>query len=120
MNHWTALTLLFVLSAVSPVFAHGTESALMGTVTAVTATRITVRAVDGDVVVVSVDEATELHKGDAAAELGEVAVGNRVVIDLREEDPTRARSIRLPSAVPADAGTASDHRGHTTHHAGQQ
>lgn len=120
MNHSTALTLFVVLSTVSSAFAHGTDSALMGTVTAVTATRITVRAIDGDVDDVAIDEVTEFHKGEAAAGLADVAVGNRVVIDLREGDPTRARSIRLPSAVPADAGTAADHRGHTTNHVGQQ
>ena len=119
MNPSLLFALFLFLSTSSPAFAHGTESTLMGTVTAVAADSITVKATDGDVVLAPIDERTEFYVGAATAVLADVDVGRRVVIEFREGDEPSARVVRLPPSRPTNSepppGSGQnehDHGGH--------
>lgn len=100
---WIAAGALALAFSGSPAaFAHGTGSQIMGTVTAVTANSITVRAEDGDIVPVPVDGATTYLRGAKAKTHGDVTVGTRVVIDVGgEPGSTTAKSVRLGAAPAA-------------------
>lgn len=90
-------------------FAHGDGTTLMGTVTALAGDKITVRAMDGDLVEVPVDEATAVRQGDVAVTLKAISPGTRVVVELAPDADGAAKSIRLPAeatdAAPQAAGS---------------
>lgn len=119
MKTTAILSLVFSLSLCPSAFAHGDGSTLMGTVTAVSAGAIVVRAADGDSVEVPVGEKTTYSKGDAAAAASDVSVGMRVVIDVDATAGAVAKSVRLPAAATPNAAEKSAHEdgdsGHTGH-----
>ena len=115
MKRIVALTIALSFAAVSIALAHGTESHIMGTVTAVTSNTITVRAEDGDVVPVTVDGATTYRSGADPATLAAVVVGARIMIEVgTEPGSTTARSVRLGAATGA-APDAKKAAGNSTH-----
>jgi hypothetical protein len=72
------VTLLFALSLVA--FAHGKEKHVMGTVTSISDTSITVETTAKKSVTVDVSDKTKFEKSGAAATLKDLKIGDKVVI----------------------------------------
>jgi hypothetical protein len=65
-------------------FAHGGEEHVIGTVTKVAQDSITVKTTANKTVTVGVAPETKFIKSKAAAKIGDLSVGNRVVIHAKE------------------------------------
>jgi len=79
MKHTAAVaTLLFALSVMA--FAHGNEKHVMGKVTSISDTSITVETTAKKSVTVEVSDKTKFEKSGAAATLKDLKVGDKVVI----------------------------------------
>jgi hypothetical protein len=79
MKHTVAVvTLLFALSLMA--FAHGQEKHVMGTVTSISDTSITVETTAKKSVTVDVSDKTKFEKSGAAAVLKDLKIGDKVVI----------------------------------------
>ena len=72
------VALLFALSLIA--FAHGKEKHVMGTVTNISDTAITVETTAKQSVTVAVNDKTKFEKSGAVATLKDLKVGDRVVI----------------------------------------
>src|SRR5438034_9361534 len=70
--------LLFTLSLIA--FAHGKEKHVMGTVTSITDTSISVETTAKQSVTVEVNDKTKFEKSGAAAAAKDLKVGDKVVI----------------------------------------
>jgi Domain of unknown function (DUF5666) len=92
MRRISSATLLFLaFSLVSlTALAHGTDKHVLGTVTKITDSEITVQAQDGTSQVVKIAPDTSFVKSGANATLKDLKVGDRVVIHAKPVD--RARS----------------------------
>jgi hypothetical protein len=82
MNKLFSMVFLVVALA-SVAFAHGTYTHVMGTVTKITDTEITVETMDKQVTVVKIAPNTSFLKAGAAASLKDLKVGDRVVIHAK-------------------------------------
>jgi ABC-type molybdate transport system substrate-binding protein len=80
-NLFSVAILLIVFASVA--FAHGSYTHVMGTVTKITETEVTVETTDKQVTVVKVASTTSFLKGGAAASLKDLKVGDRVVIHAK-------------------------------------
>jgi len=74
----TVATLLFALSAIA--FAHGNEKHIMGKVTSISDTSITVETTATKSVTVEVTDKTKFEKSGASATLKDLKVGDKVAI----------------------------------------
>jgi len=74
----TVVTLLFAFSLMA--LAHGKEKHVMGTVTSISDTSITVETTAKKSVAVDVSDETKFEKSGAAATLKDLKVGEKVVI----------------------------------------
>jgi hypothetical protein len=75
------LTLLvFMFAVVGSAFAHNGMGHVIGTVTAVTQTNITVKATDNKTQVVQLTAGTKYLRGTHAVSLKDIKAGDRVVI----------------------------------------
>jgi hypothetical protein len=72
------VTLLFMVSLLA--LAHGNEKHIMGTVTSISDSSITVETKDKKSVTVDVSDKTKFEKSGAAATLKDLKVGDKVVI----------------------------------------
>ena len=79
----SALIAILVITAVA--FAHGDEQHVLGTVTEVSEKSITVETIDKHKVTISVVAGTNFTAGTAAATLKDVKIGDRVVINARNQ-----------------------------------
>jgi hypothetical protein len=79
----TALGMLVILAFGSrtPAFAHGDHARVLGTVTALTEESITVQTPERDTKTFIVKASTRFMKSGAKAVLGDLKVGDRVVIE---------------------------------------
>ncbi len=77
------LVTLFALAA-SPVFAHGGGPHLKGTVAALSAGQITVKALDGHEDEAMITAGTVFLHGDAAGKQDDLKQGDRVVVHTRK------------------------------------
>ncbi len=106
MNARAALTVcLALLAAVvafpGAAFAHGNEQHVIGTVSQVTATAITVKTTTNDVVTVSVASITEFTQAGQAAKLADLKVGDRVVIHaMKHGDGLMAHTVQFAAPTP--------------------
>jgi UDP-glucose 6-dehydrogenase len=82
MNKLFSIVVLFIALA-SVAFAHGTYTHVMGTVTKISGTEVTVETTDKQVTVVKIAPNTSFLKGGAAATLQDLKVGDRVVIHAK-------------------------------------
>ena len=73
-----AVTLLFALSVMA--LAHGKEKHLMGTVTGISASSITLETTAKKSVTVDVSDKTKFEKSGSPAALKDLKVGDRVVV----------------------------------------
>lgn len=74
---------VLVVALASGAWAHGTDKHVMGVVTKITGTEITVESTDKQVTVVKIAADTSFVKSGAAASLKDLKVGDRVVIHAK-------------------------------------
>jgi hypothetical protein len=89
------------LFAATPIFAHGGFDHVMGTVVSVANNVLTVKTAKGNVDV-KLDDKTELTKNGLKAQLGDLAPGSRVVVDIPEGSKDKvAHSVKIGAASKA-------------------
>jgi cell division protein FtsL len=99
MKRMIILVVVAVLAAGS-LFAHGKEQHVMGTVTAMTDSSITVKTTAKDPVTVYTMAETKYEKDGAAASMKDLKVGDRVVIRAAKMgDKLMANEVRF-GAMP--------------------
>ena len=82
--------------------AHGGMIHVMGTVTAVTDTSVTVETTDKKTVEVQLIDATTYMNGTTPSSRKELKVGDRVVIHaVKVKDALQAHEVRFSQAAPA-------------------
>ena len=89
---------LAMLAAVA--LAHGDEQHLMGTVTKVTEHTIIIEMKDKKTAEVHLVAATKFEKGDKAATLKDLKVGDRVVVHAKKGDKVIATVIKIGIVTP--------------------
>lgn len=106
-----ALLALAALSAAFTARAHGNEKHVIGTVTAITDTQITVQTQDNQSQVVKLAPDTTFNKSGAPSTLKELKVGDRVVIHAKPVgNDLIAHEVRFGKAsTPAPAGGNGSH-----------
>lgn len=78
------VTILLLLMA-SVLYAHGNEQHVMGTVTNITATAITVKTQDGSSVEVFIAQETKFARGEQPISAKDVKQGDRIFIHANEK-----------------------------------
>lgn len=90
-------------------FAHGGFEHVMGTISKVEKSMITVKTEKGDVDV-KLDAKTEITKDDHKATVEDLVIGARVVIDLPEKEKSpAAHSIKI-GAVESEHSEHAEHK----------
>jgi hypothetical protein len=77
----SAIMIFLAFSLVTP--AHGADKHVLGTVTKITDSEITVQAQDGQLQVVKIAPDTSFVKSGASASIKDLKVGDRVVIHAK-------------------------------------
>jgi hypothetical protein len=99
------LTLLAIISLAAVAFAHGTDKHVLGTVTKITDTEITVETQTNEVQVVKIAPDTSFVKSGANATLKDLKVGDRVVIHAKPVGSDLiAHEVRFGRQAPAAPG----------------
>ena len=80
-----SLALLLGL-ATSEAFAHGGSAHLKGTIAAISADRVTVKAADGDEASATITKQTLFVRGHAPGKQEDLKQGDRVVVHTRKND----------------------------------
>jgi len=88
------------------LFAHGTATHLMGTVTAVANDTVTIKEKAGKSVVVTLEKGTKYFKDKKPAAAGELKVGTRVVIDAKMDEKKKMYAAEEIQLGTADTGAA--------------
>src|SRR5688572_26697460 len=92
------LGLFATLLPVAQILAHEGHKPIMGTVTALDARQIVVKAIDGKTSSILLNKDTKYRKGKAAATAAGLKVGDRVVVVVKHEgNILTASEIRLSS-----------------------
>lgn len=103
LNRILAILAFVVLATVA--FAHGTDKHVLGTVTKITDTEVTVETQTKEVQVVKITSDTAFVKSGASATLKDLKVGDRVVIHAKPTGSDLiAHEVRFgkpPSPSPA-------------------
>ncbi len=90
------LVLASVLLTAGLAFAHGDNDHVRGVVTAITPQSITIQTQSKTSVTLAMTDQTVFEKSGAAAHVGDLMVGDRVVIDVpKSAKPGAAREARL-------------------------
>ena len=107
------LSVWFVLAFVSIGWAHeGHEHKIMGTISAVSANRLEVKATDGKTVTIALTDKTKLRWGKTTVVLADLKVGQRVVVSVGSgKEPLSATEVQIsqpssaarPDTKPATA-----------------
>lgn len=79
----TASATILILALAFAAFAHGTDKHVLGTVTKITDSEITVQTQDNQLQVVKIAPDTSFVKSGAASSIKELKVGDRVVIHAK-------------------------------------
>ena len=108
MNRTLALfVFLFALSSI--VFAHGNQTHVMGTVTNISESSVSVETTSKKTVTVNIGAATKFVKSGLPVTLKDLKVGDRVVIHATgPEDKLVASEVRFGS-VPKEGMSGMDH-----------
>jgi hypothetical protein len=102
------LGLLAIVSLATIAFAHGTDKHLLGTVTKITDTEITVETQTKEVQIVKIAPDTSFVKSGASATLKDLKVGDRVVIHAKPVGSDLiAHEVRFGKQAPGAAGTST-------------
>ena len=112
---YPALAVLFaLLLAPLSTFAHPGMQHIMGTVTSMTDSSITVETVKHTKVTVLVDQSTKFTNGTAEASLKDLKVGERLVIHAKEnaDDKLVGAEVKwgASSSAPMDKMPGMDHK----------
>ena len=97
----TACAFALLLSAAA-LLAHGNATHLMGTVTAVGKDTVTIQDKDGKALVVMLEKTTKYFKSKKPANIDEMKIGTRVVIDAEMN-----QKMKMYSAEEIQIGTAN-------------
>jgi hypothetical protein len=104
------LAVFVVLVFPTLAFAHGGGMHVMGTVAALDAQHVVVKAQDGKTMSVLVNDKTTYRKGAAAATSVDLKVGDRVVVHTTGKgDPLTAGEIHFSSAGEAQSQEGMKH-----------
>jgi Domain of unknown function (DUF5666) len=102
------LTLLAIISLATVAFAHGTDKHVLGTVTKITDTEITVETQTKEVQVVKIAPDTSFVKSGASATLKDLKVGDRVVIHAKPVGSDLiAHEVRFGKQASATSGSSA-------------
>ncbi|MFY9731655.1 MAG: DUF5666 domain-containing protein [Candidatus Acidiferrales bacterium] len=102
------LTLLAIISFAMVAFAHGSDKHVLGTVTKITDTEITVETQTKEVQLVKIAPDTSFVKNGASATLKDLKVGDRVVIHAKPVGSDLiAHEVRFGKQAPAAAASAA-------------
>lgn len=100
MKKATILLAALCLS-VGMALAHGNEKHVMGKVTQISATEVTVQSTSGELQTVKIVGTTQFVKGGAAAALADLKVGDKVVIHAKPVNGgLEASEVRFGSTAP--------------------
>ena len=104
----SAMLMLLAFSLVTlATLAHGTDKHVLGTVTKITDSEITVQVQDGSLQVVKIATDTSFVKSGASATIKDLKVGDRVVIHAKPVGSDLiAHEVRF-GKQPAAAGAAA-------------
>src|SRR5260370_31644942 len=106
----TLLALLFIVSLAPLLLAHGNEKHVLGTVTKISATEITVETKTKEAVTVQIVVVTKFVKSDADALWKDLKVGDHLAILAQPVGHTlEAHEVRF-GRTKADAAGQSDER----------
>ena len=104
MKRRTILAALLLACTSILLHAHGGMIHVMGTVTAVSDTSVTVETTDKKTVEVQLIDTTTFMNGTKAANKKELKVGDRVVIHaVKVKDALQAHEVRFSQGAPASA-----------------
>jgi len=102
------LALLAIVSIATVAFAHGTDKHVLGTVTKITETEITVETQTKEVQIVKIAPDTSFVKSGASATLKDLKVGDRVVIHAKPVgNDLIAHEVRFGKMAAAAPGNAA-------------
>ena len=102
------IALLAIISLATVAFAHGTDKHVLGTVTKITDTDITVETQAKEVQIVKIAPDTSFVKSGAIATLKDLKVGDRVVIHAKPVGSDLiAHEVRFGKQAPAGAGSST-------------
>ena len=102
------LALLALISMAAVAFAHGTDKHVLGTVTKITDTEITVESQSKEVQVVKIAPDTSFVKSGASATVKDLKIGDRVVIHAKPVGSDLiAHEVRFGKMPSAAAGSAA-------------
>jgi hypothetical protein len=100
--------LLAIISLATVAFAHGTDKHVLGTVTKITDTEITVETQTKEVQVVKIAPDTSFVKSGASATLKDLKVGDRVVIHAKPVGSDLiAHEVRFGKQAAAASGSSA-------------
>ena len=109
MKHFLAAVVFFVFSA-STVRAHGDEIHVMGTISKIDGTTITVTGSDGTSKSVVLDPETKFIKKSSPAKREDLKVGDRVVIHAKEvSNALHATEVKIGDTPKTAASQPSTH-----------
>ena len=94
-----ALLIVFLLAAATVGIAHGDNDHVRGVVTQLSADSVTVQVSATVSKTLSLNNKTTLEKSGHSARLGELKIGDRVIIDV-PKGTTEARLIRFGAPAP--------------------
>jgi hypothetical protein len=103
------LLVVLVVFAAGSAYAHGKEEHVMGTVTAVTASTITVQTKDKDPVIVYTTAETKYEKSGAVASMQDLQVGTEWS-SMPQKSRTSWWRMRCISAPPRMHRPRTEHR----------
>lgn len=104
MKRLVAISILFLFRPML-AFAHGNEQHVMGIVSSVTNSSISVETKDHEKVTVRVVAETKFARGTSEVTLKDVKVGDRVVIHaVKQGEQIQAHTVRIGTASVAAEG----------------
>jgi hypothetical protein len=95
----TAIAIVMMLAAV-PALAHpGHQHKVMGTVSAVRNNALDVKGTDGKALTIRLTDKTRIVRNTTVLKAGDIKVGSRVVVTMREEKDATGRQVLTADEV---------------------
>jgi len=107
---YTLLAVVALLAGSTSAFAHNGVEHVMGTITAVTDASVTVETPKHTSVIVLFDPSTTFTNNDAQASRKDLKVGNRVVVNAKEN--ANKKLVAVSVKIGAKATASDDHSAH--------
>jgi len=106
----SAIAAFALLLGSTIVLAHNGIEHVMGTVTALSDTSITVDTVKHESVTVLLDPSTTFSKNDAHASLKDLKVGDRIVINAKPNSDKKLVGVSVKFGSSASTGHSDHHK----------